>query len=115
MQETQREKWTTTAQQAAAWQYPLQFLCNYANAVLDGETWELSEYRLLIQHPKYRDAWSILFGNEIGWLAQGMPGRVEGTNTIFFIPKLLVPANRWKDIKYGRIVCDIRGNKAETN
>ena len=113
MQETQKDKWTTTAQQAAAWCYLLQFLCDYANAVLDGETGELLEYRHLIQCPKYKDA--IWFGNEIGRLAQGMPGRVEGTDTIFFIPKASVPADRWKDVTYGRIVCNIRDNKVETH
>ena len=115
MQETQREKWKTTIKQVAAWRYPLQFLCNYANAVLDGETGELLEYRHLIQCPKYKDAWSISFGNEIGRLAQGMPGRVEGTNAIFFIPKARVPADRWKDVTHGRIVCNIRDNKVETH
>ena len=115
MQETQREKWTTTAQQAAEQHYPLRFLCAYANAVLDGETGELLEYRHLIQCPKYREAWSISFGNKIGRLAQGMPGRVEGTNTIFFIPKASVPVDRWKDVTYGRIVCNIRDNKVETH
>mgnify|MGYP006166622523 CR=1 FL=1 len=82
---------------------------------MDGETGELLEYRHLIQCPKYKDAWSISFGNEIGRLAQGMPGRVEGTNTIFFIPKVSVSADRWKDVTYGRIVCDIRDNKVETH
>ena len=40
---------------------------------------------------------------------------MEGTNTIFFIPKANVPADRWKGITYGRIVCDIRDNKVETH
>ena len=111
----QRLKWLTLAQQAAGRWYPLQFLCDFANAVLDGETGELLEYRHLIQCPKYREAWSTSFGNEIGWLAQGMPGRVEGTNTIFFIPKASVPVDRWKDITYSRIVCNIRDNKMETH
>ena len=93
----------------------LQFLCDYANAVLDGETGELLEYRHLIQGLKYREAWTISFGNKIGRLAQGMPGRVEGTNTIFIILRASVPADRWKYITYGRIVCNIRDNKVETH
>ena len=32
-----------------------------------------------------------------------MPGQVKGTNTIFFIDKENVPADRWKDVTYGRI------------
>ena len=94
VKESQRVKWSTAAQQVVGRQYPLPFLCNFANAVLDGETGELLEYRHLIQCPKYKEAWSISFGNEIGWLAQGMPGRVKGTNTIFFILKSHVQADR---------------------
>ena len=33
-----------------------------------------------------------------------MPGKVEGTNTIYFIDKSNVPAERWKDVTYGRVV-----------
>ena len=91
--------------------YPLQFLHEYANAVLDAETGELLEYRHLIKHPKYRQIWGVSYGNEIGRLAQGMPGRVIGTNTIFFIDKSQIPQDRWTDITYGRVVCDIRNRK----
>jgi len=73
-----------TAKSAASKKYPIQFLCDYAGAVLDGETGELLEYRHLITRPKYKQAWGTSFGNEIGRLAQGMPGRVKGTDTMFF-------------------------------
>ena len=72
-----------TAKSAASRKFPMQFLCNYANAVLDGKTGELLEYRHLIAHSKYKQAWGASFGNEIGRLAQGMPSRVEGTDTMF--------------------------------
>ena len=104
-----------SAKSAASRKYPLQFLCDYANAVLDDETGEMMEYRHLIKNPKYREAWGRSFGNEIGRLAQGMPGRVTGTETIFFIHKTEVPTNRWKDITYGRICCNYREQKAEKN
>ena len=48
-------------------------------------------------------------------LAQGMPGRVESTDTIFFESKNRVPQDRWKDMTYSRIVCDVREHKEETN
>ena len=37
----------------------------------------------------------------------------SGTNTIFFIPKYKVPAGR--TVTYGRIVAEIRPQKAETH
>ncbi len=52
-------------------------------------------------------------GNEIGRLAQGMPGHVEGTNTIFFITKDQIPQNRFRDVTYGKFVVDYRENKEE--
>ena len=57
------------------------------NEVLNEDTGELIEYRHLIGDPKYREIWGQAYGNELGRLAQGMEGRVKGTNTIFFIPK----------------------------
>ena len=44
-----------------------------------------------------------------------MPGRNKGTNTIFLIPKDEVPADSWRDITYGKIVCNVRPQKSETN
>jgi hypothetical protein len=58
-----------TAKIAASRKFPMQFLCDYANAVLDGDTDKLLEYRHLIARPKYKQAWGASFGNEIGRLA----------------------------------------------
>ena len=44
-----------------------------------------------------------------------MPGQNVGTNTIFFIRKSEIPPERWKDVSYTRIVCDVRPQKAEQN
>ena len=55
------------------------------NAVMDSKTGKMLEYRHLRQNAETREEWGHSFGNEIGRLAQGMPGRVEGTNTIKFI------------------------------
>ena len=54
------------------------------------------------------------FANEIGQLEQGVGTRIpSGTITIFFIPKDKVPSGR--TVYYGRIVAEIRPQKAEIN
>ena len=84
-------------------------------AVLNEETDKIMEYRHLIGNPKYRDLWQSSYGDEIGRLAQGMPGRVKGTDMIFFIKKKDAPAHRWRDIMYGRIVVSFRPTKDDPN
>ena len=69
-----------TNQHAAARRYPLQFLCDFALAVLDEEIGDLLEYRHLLKHPKYRDIWSKSFGTEIRQLA-------TTTKTIVLCPR----------------------------
>ena len=81
------------------------------NAVLNNETGELMEYRHLVSNPKYRDTWKNAYGKELGRLAQGLPGIVQGTNTIVFIRRADVPPDRWKDTTYGRIVANFRPEK----
>jgi hypothetical protein len=76
-----------TPQQAASLKYPLQFLCNFANAVLDNETGDLLKYLHLIKHPKYRETWSNSFGTEIRRLAATM-------ETIFFVNRKEIPQDR---------------------
>ena len=61
-----------------------------ANAVI-GEGGELLEYKQIIANPKMQATWTHSYGNEIGLLSQGMPGRNTGTNTIVFIHKNQVP------------------------
>jgi hypothetical protein len=51
------------------------------------------------------------FANELGQLAQGVSNRVQGTDTIFFIPFSAVPSDR--TVTYGRLVCDYRPQKSE--
>eukprot|EP00957_Ditylum_brightwellii_P211984 15366830-Ditylum_brightwellii.AAC.1 len=75
-------------------------------AVTDKETGEDLEYCQLIKREKYSQTWKRSFANELGRLAQGVADRKKGTNTIFFIPYDEVPADRRKDVKYRRIVCD---------
>jgi hypothetical protein len=47
-----------TPAQASCCKYPLQFLCDFANAVLDDDTGDLLEYHHLIKYPKHKDIWS---------------------------------------------------------
>ena len=100
-----------TPRAAAGLKFPRQML----NAVLNEDTGELMEYRHLIGNPKYREIWGRSFGNELGRLAQGMKGRVEGTDTLFCINKKDIPAARWRDVTYGRIVVSFRPEKKDLN
>jgi hypothetical protein len=60
-----------------------------------------------------RQTWTHSYGNELGRLAQGMPGRAKGTGTIFFIPRHKVPKERAKDVTYGLITWLIRPEKVD--
>ena len=82
--------------------FPLEML----NAVLNEETGETMEYQQLMKSPKYRNLYNNSYSKELGRLAQGIPDVVKGTNTILFINKADVPAERWKDVTYGRVVVD---------
>ena len=73
------------------------------------------EYRQLIRHPKHRKIWSRGMSQEVGRLAQGILGAVDGTDTIVYIERSRVPQNRKKDTTYARIVSDARVGKEEPN
>jgi hypothetical protein len=85
------------------------------NAVMDLETGDMMEYRHLLKNPKYRETWSKAFGKEIGRLAQGQKGVVDGTDALDFIHPNDVPAERRKDITYARICADYRPEKSDPN
>ena len=86
-----------------------------ALAVMDKETGRLLNYRQLIRNPKYKKDWNTLAANKFGRLAQGVGGRIKGTNTIKFIYKRQVPRERFKDVTYGQFVCTERPEKKEKN
>ena len=90
------------------------WLGEMANSVL-GKDGAILEYRHLIADPATRAVWQRAFGNEIGRLAQGMPGRVEGTNTIFFIRRTDIPADRKGDVTYIGYVASYRPEKEDPN
>jgi hypothetical protein len=57
-----------------------------ANAVINHDTGASLEYRHLIQDETTFPVWNKAAANEFGRLAQGVGGRIEGSNTIFFNP-----------------------------
>ena len=71
------------------------------------------EYCYLISNPKYRKIWKPAYGKEVGCMAQGVPGIVDGTNTFIFICKNEVPADRWKEVTYGRICANYCPEKSD--
>jgi hypothetical protein len=88
------------------WKYLLQFLCNWANSILDDKTGDLLEYRHLLKNPKYKDVWSQPISKEIRQLA-------TTTKTILFLTKPEIPQAQHKDITYGCIVCTDRFEKKD--
>lgn len=83
------------------------------NAVLDQETGQLLEYRQLLKHPRFREVWNRSASDEFGRLAQGIGGRIKGTDTIRFVHKHEIPADRFKDVTYIKFVCTIRTEKKD--
>ncbi len=104
--------YTMTPQQMLVCRIPMTWFCEMANLVIE-ENGELLEYFHLIAHHTTRATWKHSYGNEIGQLAQGMPGRNTGTNTIIFIKKNQVPHDRAKDVTYGLITCLVRPEKID--
>jgi hypothetical protein len=72
------------AKQLSTCKILITWFCEMANSIL-GETGKLLKYWHLIGNPKTKAVWARLYGNKIGGLAQGMPRRNTGLNTIFFI------------------------------
>eukprot|EP00804_Cyclotella_cryptica_P025603 CCRYP_002838-RA/>CCRYP_002838-RA protein AED:0.23 eAED:0.23 QI:0/-1/0/1/-1/1/1/0/716 len=87
----------------------------HALAVLDPNSGKQLNYRQLLQHPKYKVAWSRSAADEFGRLAQGVGDRVKGTDTIHFIHERDVPRHWRKDDTYGSFVCTVRPEKADPN
>jgi hypothetical protein len=79
-----KPNFTVTPQRMSMRCLPMTWFCEMANSVI-GEGGELLEYKHLIANPNTQPTWSHLYGNKIGRLAQGMPGRNTGTNTIIII------------------------------
>ncbi len=101
---------TVTPHQMSTRRLPMAWFSEMANSVI-GEGGKLLEYKHLITNTKTQAKWTHSYGNEIGRLAQGMPGCNTGTNTIIFIKKDQVPKARAKDVTYGLITCLVRPEK----
>ena len=88
-------------------------LIQAANSITDPSTGKQLEYKQLINHPdrKIRQMWQHSSANEFGCLAQGMGGRIEGTDTIKFLRYHEMLKNRRPT--YVRFVCEIHPQKAE--
>ena len=50
--------------------------------------------------------WKLSIANEFRCLSHGIPGRIKGTKTIFWITKKQVP--KGKKAVYANMVCDYR-------
>ena len=85
------------------------------NAMLDEETGEMMEYQHLIGNSEYREIWDKSYENELGQLAQGMPGRVDRTNKLCVIDKQDIPSIRLWDVTYGRILVSYWPEKKDPN
>jgi hypothetical protein len=70
------------------------------------------EYMALMKDPRLQPLWKRGFGNECGRLFQGIRD-IPGTDTCFFIKLTNVPKDR--KITYGKIVCDYKPHKKESN
>ena len=76
-------------------------------AVMDQDTGRMLNYRQLRRHPdkEIRKAWTTSAANEFGRLANGVGGRVKGTNT----KSKLVPGlwkHDWRPIQFTLVVDD---------
>jgi hypothetical protein len=71
-----------------------------ANAVIHPTTGANIEYRGLTSDDEMFPASDRAAANEFGRLAQGVDGRIEGSNTILFIPRSAVPKSKQIPIDY---------------
>ena len=76
---------------------------HFAGAIIDDKTGEKLEYIDLIKRPELQERWYKSLANELGQLAQGIRD-IPGTNTFFFLAKSEIPADRRREVTYGRIV-----------
>ena len=79
------------------------------------DTGKLLNYCQLLRHPAYHEDWTISSANEFGLLANGVGGRVKGTNMIRFICKCDIPKDCLHDVTYGQFVCSVHPKKSEPN
>ena len=62
-----------------------------------------------------KKVWGGAFGKDVGRLYQGLTVIFEGTDTLNFIFKNGIPADKFKDVTYARIVCNYRPENKDLN
>jgi hypothetical protein len=82
-----------------------------ANTVLDQDTGQLLKYHQLLKHPHFKDVWNKSAADEFGRLAQGIGERIKGTDTIGFIHKHEILADRLQEVTYINFVCTVQTKK----
>jgi hypothetical protein len=82
-----------------------------ASSVIHPVAGKEMEYSALIKDPHLQPLWTRGFGNECGRLFQVIQD-ISGTDTSFFIDLKNIPNDR--KITYGKIVCDYKTHKTET-
>ena len=92
---------------------PMSPLAELASTVLEGDT--ILKYIQLLRLPLFGPAWNTSSANKFGSLAQGVGGRMKGTDTIFFINKEDMPLDKLMHVTHAQFVCNIRPEKEEKN
>jgi hypothetical protein len=83
---------------------------HHTNAVVHPVTGKQMEYMALMKDPSLQSLWKRGFGNEVGRLFQGIHD-ITGTDTCFFIKLKNIP--KYRQITFGKIVCDYKPHKKE--
>ena len=84
-----------------------------SNAVIDEVTDQSMDLRKLLQGPN-KLIWRTRLDNYLVRLTQGVGTHMpRGTNTVFYVPKSSIPANR--KVTYARMVVNICPHKTEVN
>ena len=84
-----------------------------ANVVMHPVSGKPMTYRELLKDPLTKREWELSASDGFGRLAQGVGGRIQGTDTIKFIPHSAMPMDR--TATYPRFVCEHRPQKTEVN
>jgi hypothetical protein len=80
----------------------------FSNAVVHPVTFKEMEYMALMKDPYLQSLWKIGFSNEVGRLFHGIHD-IQGTNTCFCVD--LNKITKYRQITYGKIVCDYKPHK----
>ncbi len=81
------------------------------------------KHHQLRTHPDYKSIWDTSYANELGRLCQGIgtnninpTGKcIDGTNTFRPITYTEIPSDRWQDVTYSWVVCEVRPQKDDPN